>query len=339
MRYPKKLEIGKYIGTTAPSSGITNPVNLERLNNVKYNLEMLGYQFKETPNVRTDEKGRSSTPRERAEQFMSLWEDDNVDAIISAGGGDFLNEMLDKLKWERLKELEPKWFQGYSDNTGLTFLITTILDTASIHGPTVKDFGMRKLHKSLTNSLELMKNKEIIQESYEKCESNIWTERTDPYEEYNLQNDVEWKNLKGEEKINFTGRSIGGSFDVIMNLIGTKYDKVKEYIEKYKEDGIVWFLEIFEMTTPQIFNNLWQMKNAGYFENCNGIIFGRPLIIREEYEINYEDILKQFFKNMNIPVIYNADIGHVSPQISIVSGAIIEVESENGKGFIKNYLR
>ena len=117
------------------------------------------------------------------------------------------------------------------------------------------------------------------------------------------------------------------------------FDKNEEGMVKSYQNLRDAFLEIFEMSTPQIFLHLWQMKNAGYFENCNGIIFGRPLIVREDYEISYEDILKQFFKNMNIPVIYNADIGHVSPQIPIVSGAIIEVESEKGKGVIKNYLR
>ncbi len=339
MRYPKKLEIGKYIATTAPSEGNINQIDFERLDNVKFNLENLGYKYKETKNVRTNFKGRSSEAIIRADQFMKLWEDNSVGAIISAGGGDFLLEILDYIDFEKLKLLEPKWFQGYSDNTGLTFLITTILDTACIYGPNIKDFGMRKLHQSLVNSLELMNNKELEQGSYDKCESNQWTERTDPYEEYNLINDVKWKNLKNEEKINFSGRALGGCFDVILNIIGTQYDKVKEFISKYKEDGIVWFFDIFEMSTPQLFIHLWQMQNAGYFENCKGIIFGRPMIIKEFYEINYEETLKNFFENMDIPVIYDTDIGHILPQIPIVSGAIIEVESEKGKGFIKNYMR
>ena len=119
-------------------------------------------------------------------------------------------------------------------------------------------------------------------------------------------------------------------------MIGTKYDKVKEFIEKYKEDGIVWFLEVFEMSTPQIYLHLWQMKNAGYFENCNGIIFGRPLMVREDYETSYEETLKEFFGKLDIPVIYDVDIGHVSPQIPIVSGGILEVECSEGNGRIKN---
>lgn len=246
--------------------------------------------------------------------------------------------MLDYIDWEELKKYEPKWLQGYSDNTVLTFLLPTLLDTACIYGPTIKDFGMRKLHKSLEDSIKIMEGQEIIQESFEKCETVEWKNREDPYEEYDLQNKVQWKSLQNEPELNFKGRSIGGCLDVIINLIGTKYDKVKEYTEKYKEDGIVWFLEVFEMSTPQVFLHLWQLKNAGYFENCKGIILGRPLMIREDYEITYEETIKDALKDLNIPIIYDADIGHVAPQMPIVSGGIIEVNYKEGKGKIKNYF-
>lgn len=339
MRYPKNLKIGDYISTTAPSEGITKEINWKRLDNAKENLVTLGYKYKETKNVRTDNKGRSSSAEERAKQFMELWEDKETGSIISAAGGFFLNEMLDNMDWEKIKQLDAKWFQGYSDNTGITYLLTTLADTACIYGPNVKDFGMRKLYKNLENSLKIMSGEEITQESFEKCESGEWSERIDPYEEYNLTCENKWKNLNDEEKIHFKGRSIGGCLNVITDLIGTKYDKTKEYIEKYKEDGIVWFLEACEMSTPVIYCKLWQMKNAGYFKYCKGIIFGRPIMLKEEYEMNQEECLKQALKNLNIPIIYDADIGHVAPQIPIVSGGILEVEYQQGKGKITNYFK
>ena len=117
------------------------------------------------------------------------------------------------------------------------------------------------------------------------------------------------------------------------------FDKVKEYIEKYKEDGIVWFLEIFEMSTQQVFLHLWQLKNAGYFEHCKGIILGRPLMIREDYGVTYDETIKEALRDLNIPVVYDADIGHVAPQMPIVSGGIIEVNYNDGKGNIKNYFK
>lgn len=337
MQYPESLKKGDYIAVTAPSEGITKPLDHIRLENAKKNLENLGYKYIETKNVRTNNKGRSSSAEERAEQFMQVWKNNDVKAVISAAGGCFISEMIDKLDFKEISKLKPKWFQGYSNNTEITFLLNTLCDIACIYGQTIKDFGMKDMHKVLKDSISIMQGNEICQESYENCETHEWHERTDPYEGYNLTEKSIWKNLDGKEKIQFRGRSIGGCLDDILGLIGTKYDKVKEYIEKYKQDGIVWFLEVFEMSTPMIYLHLWQMKNAGYFKNCNGIIFGRGLMVREE-EITFEEAIKQSIGDLNLPVIYDADIGHVSPQMPIVSGAILEIESEKGKGKIKNYF-
>ena len=339
MKYPKSINQGTIIGVTAPSDGIYKEEDYPRLNNVKNNFEKMGYKYLETTNVRTSNKGRSSSAKERAKQFLELWKNPEVSAIISAGGGDYMPEILDEIDFEELKKLEPKWYQGYSDNTNLTLILPTLCDIASIYGQNVKDFGMKELYKNLTATFEIMQGKEITQESFEKYEVPDWEKERDPYEGYDLTEKDIWKSLKQENKIKIKGRSIGGCFDCVVNLIGTKYDKMKEYIEKYKADGIIWFLEVFEMSTPALYINLWKMKNAGLFENCNGVLFGRPLFIREDYETSYEETLKAFFKNLNIPVIYDIDCGHVSPQMPIVTGAILEVEYNNGKGKITNLFK
>ena len=80
------------------------------------------------------------------------------------------------------------------------------------------------------------------------------------------------------------------------------------------------------------------MKNAGYFENCKGIIFGRPLMVRKDYDISYEEAIKDIFKGEKFPVIIDADIGHVPPQFPIVMGLIISVYSQSGKGEIKTFF-
>ena len=81
------------------------------------------------------------------------------------------------------------------------------------------------------------------------------------------------------------------------------------------------------------------MNHLGYFKNCNGIIFGRPLFVTEEYDITFRDAVYNRFKNLNIPVILDADIGHVSPQLAMITGSMIKVESGNGKGKITTFLK
>lgn len=340
MKYPKSLLKGNTIGVTAISDGIKKESDFLRMDNARKNIESLGYKIKETENARKSEKGKSSSGKKRAEEFMSLWNDEEVNAIMFTTGGDFAFEALDNLDFNKLEKVEPKWIGGYSDITNLGFVFTTNLDIATVYGPNYKSFGMEKIHESLKNEIRIFTKEEFIQNSYKKCEKIDDFENNDnPYKGLELTQNVEWKALNNEENLEFSGRAIGGCFDIIANLFGTKYDKVSEFVEKYKEDGIVWFLESFESSTPQFIINLWKMKNSGYFKNCKGIIFGRPLFIRNDYEISYIDSIKYILGDLNIPIICDADIGHIAPQISIVNGAILNVKYEKGKGYIKNIFK
>ena len=339
MNYPENLKIGDTIGICAPSAGIVKPEKIEKLDVAIEQLKSIGYKVIESASVRCDIDGRSASAQIRAQEFMELLENPEVKLIIFASGGDFLCEMIEYLDFEKIKNLEPKWLQGYSDITGISFLFNTILDIPTMYFQTVKDYAMKPLHKSLIDALEIESGNEITQESFELYEKEWNPDETNPYATYNLTEKVEWKNIIGGQRIVIQGRSLGGCLDCIQSYIGTKYDNVKNYIEKHKEDGIIWFLECFEMNTASLQRVLWQMKNAGYFENCNGIIFGRPLFIRNDYDTDFNQAVKIALGNLNIPIICDADIGHVSPQIATVNGAILKITSENGKGIVETYLK
>lgn len=337
MNYPENLKFGDTIGICSPSDGIVKPEKIEKLDVAINALKQMGYKVIETDSVRKSVKGRSASAKVRAKEFMELLENKDVKLIIFASGGDFLCEMLDYLDWEKLKTLKPKWMQGYSDITGIGFLFNTILEIPNVYCQTVKDYAMRPLHISLTDALKIESGENVIQNSFEFYEKE-WNDSTNPYEPYHLTEKVEWKNITGESKIEIKGRALGGCLDCILNFIGTKYDRVNQYIKNHKQEGTIWFLECFEMGTATLLRTLWQMKNAGYFENCKGIVFGRPLFVREDYEVSFNETVKEVLGDLQIPIICDADIGHVSPQLAIVNGGILKITSENGKGKVETYL-
>lgn len=335
MRYPEKLKIGDTIGICAPSSGTAEPDKLERLDQAIKNLEKMGYKVIETASVRKDVQGRSAKASVRAKEFMELWENEEVKLIIYAGGGDFLMEMLDYIDFSELKKSKPKWTQGFSDITHLSFLLNTICDMPSMYCENVKDYGTNTIYYNLTDALKIESGEEIIQNSFEKYQEG--EDNVDGT--YNLTKEVKWKNITGEEKIEIKGRAIGGCLDCVDTLIGTEFDKVKEYVQRYKDDGIVWFLECYEMNTPLLQRILWKMKHAGYFKYCKGIIFGRSLMMREDYEVSEEQAILDAIGDLGLPIITEADIGHVPPQLAITQGAILKITSENGKGTVETYLK
>lgn len=351
MKSLNNLKVGDTIGICAPSAGIDKPEKQIRLDAAINHLKEMGFNVVETESVRKDVQGRSASKEVRAKEFLELYKNPDISAIIFAAGGDFLLEMIDYIDFDSLRNVPAKWMAGYSDITGITFLMTTILEIPTLYTQTIKDFAMKPLHRSLEDALKIMKGEYPIQLSYDKCEKKIdmnafieeinseeEEKEVNPNEGYKLEEDVVWKNLYDEPVVEIKGRAIGGCLDLVKGIIATKYDKINEYIDKYKEEGIVWFFDIFESNTPEIVRTLWQMKNAGYLRHCNGILVGRALFLREDYDIDISEALRQGLDGLNIPVIYDMDIGHVSPQMPIINGGKIEVESKNGKGTLRSYL-
>ncbi len=345
MKYPESLKKGDTIGICAPSGGVTNEVDKKRLDEAIKNLKNMGYKIIETASVRKDEKGRSNTGKKRAQEFMELLENEEVKLIIFANGGDYLLEMIDHLDLEKIKKLKPKWMQGYSDITGLEFIFNTILEMPSIYCDNVKSYAMKPLYKNLTDSLKIASGKFLKQESFEKCEEVIENiEESFAKDEenkkeninvgYSLTKQTKWININNESKIEIEGRMIGGCLDVIQRIVGTKYDNIVNYINKYKKDGIIWYLESFNTSSAELTRILWQFKNSGFFDNAQGIIFGRPLFFKKEYETTFIEAITQALDDIQIPIICNADIGHVAPQMAIVNGGIMKIISKNGKGDI-----
>ena len=334
MNIPDFIKKGDIIGVTAPSAGFTEQVDLTKLESAKFNLSEKGYEVIETCNVRKCEKGRSSTGKKRAEEFLSLIRNEEVKYILSASGGDFLMEMLEYLDYELIKP-NPKWIQGYSDNTGLIYPITTICDMATVYSGNIGDYGMSLWHDGVKNNLKLLEGKNIEQKEFDLFE-NEYVKKVTGYEGYNLTDKVKYEFVSENKSESFTGRLLGGCLDVLIMLCGTKYDKTEEFVRKYKEDGIIWYLESFDLSSARIQCALWQLKEAGWFEGAKGFLFGRPCFFREEYETDFNEAIKTALDSLNLPIITGCDIGHRPPRLTMINGLIAEI-SFDGEHFKMKY--
>ena len=330
MIYPKFIKPGDTIGVTATSAGNGDKLHIRKLESAIAQLEEKDYKIVETPDVRTDKNARSAPKKERAIEFMNVITNDNIDAVITARGGEFLIEILPYLDFEEIKR-HPKWVQGFSDTTGIGFCITTICDIATIYGENFGSFGMKPWHKCLYNNLEILEGKTFEQESFDKYQDG-WQEEITGLEPLNTTKDVVWKNARKEEKVLLEGRIIGGCIDILHSLVGTRYDRVKKFCEKYKEDGIIWFFDNCELTSEEVLRTLWQFKEANWFENCKGIVFGRTMTRKSNTGITFEEAVMQVLEQLQIPIIFDADIGHVPPQMTIINGAKTKIECKGGKG-------
>ena len=142
MKIPAPLRKGETIGVTAPSFGVDDPLDRNRFANARSKFESMGYRVVETPDVYTcDETGRSAPAQQRVDEMTALLKDPEVRWVVSAKGGDYQFEMLPLMDWDSF-ESDPKWFQGYSDNTTLAFPMTAEHDVATVYCGNFGDFGM-----------------------------------------------------------------------------------------------------------------------------------------------------------------------------------------------------
>lgn len=340
IRYPYKMIKDKIVGITAPS----DTANLDTIDYSIHNIQNMGYNVIETDNVRKNEGLVSSSGGKRAEDFINLWNDKKVGYIISARGGEFLMEMLPFLdKYENiLKENPPKWVQGYSDTSLLLLYLTTKYNIATIHSENLGGYSLtdnidKNITKALTESRYLENGYKFTQKSFEKYQIVEFENLEDRvYKGYNLTEKVEYKYINGEKRVSFSGRIIGGCIDVISMLEGTKYDYIKKYVDSCAE-GVIWYLDNCELSSMELYRRLWKMKELGYFNNTNGFLIGRTYSKDVEF-FTFKDAILRALEDLNVPIISEVDIGHVSPQFVIVNGSLGEFEYSNKKGILTQHL-
>ena len=326
MRYPKFLQKDGTIGFVAPSFGCNIEPYRSSFQNALDHFKELGYGLDLGPNCFEGKGiGISNTPKECAKELMEYYASEKNNVLMSCGGGELMCEVLSYMDFEAHSKEEPKWYMGYSDNTNFTFLSTTLMDTAAIYGPCAPAFGMEPWHESLSDAWKLLCGEKDKVSGYDLWEKEGGKDEEHPLLPYNVTEPTIIRRFPDED-VSFSGRLIGGCMDCLVNLTGTRFDKVKEFTEKYKEDGFIWFLESCELNVMSIRRAIWQMKEAGWFSYVKGFLSGRPLCFGEEmFGIDQYRAITDLLAEYQVPIIMDADIGHLAPMMPIVSGSTAEV--------------
>ncbi len=334
MKYPAFLKEGDRIGLVAPSFGCTTEPYLSRLKKAVKRFKKWGYQVEVGPNCLMDRGvGKSNTPEACGEEINEFFLNDKADVIISVGGGETMCEDLPYINFGAIKVSKPIWYMGFSDNTNLTFTLPTLCDTAAIYGPCAGGFGTKPIDPNVKDAFKILTGKSLKVSNYEKWERE-GSDTDDPYAGSNMTEPFSMQiHAGGKNKVEFSGRLIGGCLDCLVTLCGTQFDKAKEFCEKYEEDGIIWFLEACDLNPMAIRRALWQLDQAGWFTNVKGFIIGRSLhydeVIMGVDRLNaYTDALEKF----DVPILLDVDLGHLAPSMPLIAGAVADVKATKGKG-------
>lgn len=346
MRYPDFLRPGGTIGFAAPSFGCNIEPYRSGFDNAEKKFLEKGYFLKEGPNSRKGEGiGISNTPHKCGQELNDFFKSSDTDCLISCGGGELMCEILDFVDFEAIKENPAKWYMGYSDNTNMTFLLPTLCDTAAVYGPCAPAFGMEPWHTSIDDAFQVLTGEKLILRGYDRWEKESAKDEEHPLVPYQLTEPVVRKCYRGgtlladNEPVRFSGRLLGGCLDILCTLAGTVYDRVSDFAMRYKEDGIVWFMESCDLNVFDIRRALWQLEHTGWFKHVKGFIFGRPLCFGQEMMglDTYRAVLG-ILEKYQVPIVMDADLGHLPPMMPLITGSMADIEADAGGMCVKMRL-
>lgn len=331
IKYPR-LEKDATIGVTAPSSGVPEGLH-EMFKQSCERLKSKGFHIICGDTVWTQEKAKSASAEKRADEFNEMMGADHINIIIPPWGGELLIEILEKIDFEQIKN---KWVVGYSDISALLLAITLKTGIATAHGTNLVD--LRGEYSDDTTAmwqavLSTNSGESVLQYSSSKYQKE-WQHNAPSPCVFHLTEQTYWKTVSNQQ-VQIQGRLLGGCIDVIRHLIGTAYGDVQTFRKQHiSGEPVLWYLENCELNTPDLKRSLVQMKLAGWFEQCAGIMFGRSDANTPVNNYTVEDVYKELSDELGIPIIYDVDCGHVPPQITFINGAYAEVEVVEGKGIV-----
>ena len=319
MIYPEFIHKHEIIGISAPSAGAGK--YLKQYQTSIDTLKAQGYEILETESVRNDD-ARSTSAENRGEEFTSLFREDSVKMVMCAKGGDFLDECLPYVNFKVMQK-HPKWVMGASDSTGILYPYTTKYDIATIYGFNAASYDDKPMLDFVKTNLEILKGRRITQHSYPAYLSKP------PYDIKHVKYDTPSHWLSTQDAIQVNGRCIGGCIDVLKDLIGTEYDGTKKFLKKYEQDGFIWYFDNFSLSAEVLYRTLLQFSYAGWFQHTKAVIVGRTIFESSETGMTYEEAITKALHG--IPVLYQADIGHTYPHMTMINGAMLHLVYKHTK--------
>lgn len=321
MKTPPFLSLGSTICLIAPSFGVSSEPYFSRLEQSIRNFTRLGYQVKVGPNVYlSDDPVASASAELRAKEFNDAYLQEDCDLILSVGGGEVMDEILPYVDFEAIKSADPKWFMGFSDNTNLAFLLPILSGVKAIYGPNAPSFYERRQRLNQLDALNLLSGASFVR-GYPKW--SFGSSKDDPPLKrvaYRRPAILETRRYDGERE----GTLIGGCLDCIVGLVGTRFDRFREFAA---ENGkLILFLECCDLTPLGFRRALFQLREAGYLDNVSLLLFGRPLHYGETaFGMGFAEMAEQVIGGLGIPTVYDCPLGHLPPSMPFIEGARAKV--------------
>ncbi len=279
-------------------------------------------------------------PEKRAEDLIAAFQDDDVDMILCAIGGDDTYLLLPYLfENEELKQaVRQKIFLGFSDTTMNHFMLHK-LGIKTFYGqaflPDICEISKEMLPYTKQYFEELLTTGQISRIT----PSPVWYDAREIFHESQLgittpeHTNAGFELLQGDPV--FEGKILGGCIDTIFDMFNSeRHADSVEQCEKYhlfpsaeEWKGRILLLETSEEYMPpaKYQRALAELKQRGIFDAVNGILIGKPM--NEKYFDEYKRLLINTVDDPDLPILCNINVGHATPRCIIPFGVHAVVDA------------
>ncbi len=282
---PRRIKKGDVLSLVAPSGAASGP---ERVVASIAALEGLGYRVKASPHC-ADRKGYlAGEDSIRASELMAAFADPDTQGVICLKGGYGTPRILDRLDYGIIAR-NPKFFMGYSDITGLHLAFARETGLVTFHGPMPSSDMVPELHPETRAALESALSGQLCVQA---------AELVDPAAGRIVE-----------------GQLTGGNLSLIAAAMGTPWE--------IDTTGKILFLEDIDEAPYRIDRMLTQLRLAGKFDACAGVVLGawtRCEAGEGKPTLSIVEIIREVVAGHGNPVVAGLPAGHCSPTLTLPLG-------------------
>ncbi|SEG14998.1 LD-carboxypeptidase [Paenibacillus sp. UNC499MF] len=238
----------------------------------------------------------AGTDRERAEDFMSVYADPRVKMILPTRGGVGVADILPYLDYAFIRQ-NPKIVTGYSDITVLLNTLYKLADLITFHSLLLIDF------RPDTPSYNF--------EQFFTATSSIAAPRP-------IANPPGIP-LIGRVPGSVSGPVIGGNLTSLVGSLGTPFE--------VDTTGKILLLEETHEPVNTVYRYVDQLRLAGKFQACAGIVMGECTNCQTAYGKTYEDLISEVIVPLGKPLLTNLASGHGLYKAAIPIGANVNLNA------------
>lgn len=339
----KKLQVGDKVAIISLSSGILGEAFMSGQKElIEQRLAAFGLNVIYTPNALKGLDYIKEHPEARAADLKWAFAQDDIKMILCAiGGRDTYRTvpylMTDQTFIDNVRN-HPKIFMGYSDTT-VNHLMFQKLGLVTYYGPcAIVDFG--ELDKEM-----LPYTKAAIEDLFT---NDVPTITSSPYWYYE-RTDFSAKAIGTKRKITkethgfevlhghgiVKGQLFGGCLESFGDLLlGDQYEDEAEICQEYHlvptdNTGKVLFLETSEEKPKpdRVREILRALDRYGFFSNARALLVGKPQ--DEQYYEEYRAIYTELGRKLELPILFNLNVGHAHPRCILPIGEQIEIDFDH----------